>query len=117
MERKIHRNFRITPEQLQHLEKQSERYNGNHSQYIRKLLDEDMGKNHGAYTKEEFLVKKQLIYEINRIGNNINQIVKNVNMNFYSDYEKKKLFAMMKKLLELMEEQEGRNDTDGRVDK
>lgn len=108
MERKIHRNFRITPEQLQHLEKQSEIYSGNQSKYIRKLIDEDMGRNHRVYTKEEFLQKKQLVYEINRIGNNINQIVKNVNMNFYSDYEKKKLFAMMKKLLEMLEEQENR---------
>lgn len=114
MERKIHRNFRITPEQLQHLEKQSE---GNHSMYIRKLIDEDMGRNHRVYTKEEFLVKKQLVYEINRIGNNINQIVKNVNMNFYSEYEKKKLFAMMKKILKLLEKQEDWNDeTNGRTD-
>lgn len=91
-----------------HLEKQSEVYNGNQSKYIRRLIDEDMGKEHRVYTKEEFQARKELVYEINRIGNNINQIVKNANMKFYSEYEKKKLFAMMKKLLEMLEEQEER---------
>lgn len=41
---------------------------------------------------------KSLIFEINAIGKNINQIVKNNNSHFYTDYEKKKLFALMEKI-------------------
>lgn len=76
-------------------------YGIKYSEYIRRLIDEDMGKTVSVQTQEEFLAKKQLAYEINRIGNNINQIVRNVNMHYYTEYEKKKLFAMMQKIMEL----------------
>lgn len=49
-------------------------------------------------TKEEFLLLKEVVNEINHIGVNINQIVKNVNAHYYNDYEKRKLFALMESL-------------------
>ncbi len=102
---KIHKTFRITEEQEKHMETQCERYGINASEYIRRLIDADRGKQISVPTQEEFLIKKQMVYEVNRIGNNINQIVKNVNMHYYTEYEKKKLFAFMKKLVELLGEE------------
>ena len=74
---KIHKTFRITEEQEKHMETQCERYGINASEYIRRLIDADRGKQISVPTQEEFLIKKQMVYEVNRIGNNINQIVNN----------------------------------------
>ncbi len=111
--RKIHKNFRIREDQVLHLERQCKIYGINSSEYIRRLIDTDMGRAAPGQTKEAFLVHKQMVYEINRIGNNINQIVKNVNMHYYTDYEKKKLFALMNKIIELYERREKDGATDG----
>ena len=99
----IHKNVRITKEQGAQLEKKCSSYGINTSECIRRLIDDDRGKKVLVQTQEDYLQKKQMIYELKRIGNNINQIVKNVNMQHYTDYEKKKLFAMMQKILELFE--------------
>ncbi|MBP3488821.1 MAG: MobC family plasmid mobilization relaxosome protein [Roseburia sp.] len=101
MDKSIHKNVRITQAQWEHTKSRCEMYGIKYSEYIRRLIDEDMGKTVSVQTQEEFLAKKQLAYEINRIGNNINQIVRNVNMHYYTEYEKKKLFAMMQKIMEL----------------
>ena len=50
------------------------------------------------------LLLKELINEINHIGNNINQIVKNHNAQFYSADDKTRLFAYMKKLNKAVDE-------------
>lgn len=105
MEKSIHKNIRITQKQWEHIQKRCDLYGINTSEYIRRLIDADIGKVVPVQTKEEFLIKKQMIYEVNRIGNNINQIVKNVNMHYYTEHEKKKLFAMMQKVMELFENQ------------
>lgn len=101
-EKSIHKNFRITKKQDIYLQESSVRYGIGESEFLRRLLEADMGNASQMQTQEEFLARKRLVYEINRIGNNINQIVKNVNSHYYSDYEKKKLFAMMKKVEELL---------------
>ena len=45
-------------------------------------------------TKEQYALDKQLLNEINHIGNNINQIAKRYNSdNFLSDTDKEKLFV------------------------
>ena len=72
--RKIHKNFRIREDQVLHMEGQCKIYGINSSEYIRRLIDTDMGKATPDQTKEAFLVHKQMVYEINRIGNNINQM-------------------------------------------
>lgn len=74
------------------------------SEICRKLLQSAIsGKNVKIESQESFLLKKRLAYEINSIGVNINQIVHNVNSEYYSDYEKKKLFALMQKLTSLFQ--------------
>lgn len=50
------------------------------------------------------ILLKELINEVNHIGVNINQIVKNYNSGFYSDTEKNSLFAYMQKLNRLLSE-------------
>lgn len=52
----------------------------------------------GKQSKESFLLEKNLVYEMNRIGNNINQIVKNHNAHFYSEKDKRELFYLMREL-------------------
>ena len=103
MEKTVPKHFRITAEQQKHLEMQCEKYGINSSEYLRRLIETDRGNKEQYSSQEDFLDRKQLIYEINRIGNNINQIVKNVNMHYYTEYEKKKLFALMKKVIELLD--------------
>lgn len=74
------------------------------SQVLRMILDSQI-ENHEVYfeAKDDFLLRKKYIYEINKIGNNINQIVKNNNAEFYSEYEKKKLFALMQEIKNIVE--------------
>lgn len=65
----------------------------------------EAAKNNKRYvvnSHENYLLKKELIQEINKIGININQIVKDVNQHFYTDYEKIKLFALQQKILDLV---------------
>lgn len=75
------------------------------SAYLRQLI-------HGKTpeTREDYQLVKDLIYEINRIGNNINQIAKFFNSGYFSEGEKKKLFALMQKLNEEMEKVSRRNE-------
>lgn len=75
-------------------------YNLTPSDYIRIQLNNTNVK---LLSAENIYDRKGLINEINHIGVNINQIVKNHNSHMYSDYEKKKLFAMMKKVWDLLE--------------
>ncbi|MGN0141513.1 MAG: MobC family plasmid mobilization relaxosome protein [Roseburia sp.] len=116
MEKSIPKHFRITEEQQRHLDEQSQKFGVTNSEYLRRLIDADRGEKIEVCTQEDFLQRKKLIYEINKIGNNINQIVRNVNMHYYTDYEKKKLFAMMKKIMELLEKRGEHHDTDGTDD-
>lgn len=113
MDKSIHKNVRVTKKQWEHIRQQCEIYGINTSEYLRRLVDAEMGKAVKAQPREEFLARKQMAYEINRIGNNINQIVKNVNMHYYTEYEKKKLFAMMQKIMELFENQKEEGDKNG----
>jgi methylaspartate ammonia-lyase len=73
------------------------------SEYIRRLIKNDCGKSVEIESREDFLFRKQLIWELNHIGNNINQIVKNNNAKFYSEAEKKRLFELMQKIYKLLE--------------
>lgn len=118
MTKNVRKRLRITEEQQKHIESQCETYGIKESEFLRRLIDADMGKKINIQTKEEFLAQKQLISEINHIGTNINQIVKNVNMHYYTDYEKKKLFAMTRKIIELLENERKRYETtDGSNDR
>lgn len=102
----VHVNLRLTEPEQKHIDKQSGKYGIKRSEYIRRLIEQDMGRINlsDMKTQETLLQRKELIYEINRIGNNVNQVAKNVNSGLYTEYEKKKLFAMMDKINKLLEE-------------
>lgn len=89
---------RLTDEEYECLLKNSKTANLSASEFIRQLLNESK-----IIEYNSWIDRKQLINEINHIGVNINQIVKNINCNYYSNYEKLKLFAMLKKLYELLD--------------
>lgn len=76
------------------------------SKYIRDILFEKQG-NRKMIPPERLLALeeclRQLKKEVNHIGVNINQIVKNHNSKFYSSAEKRKLFALMEEVSQKME--------------
>ena len=93
------KTFRLSEENEIFLTEQCQRYGMNDSEYIRYLLNEKQNPTGKVMrTQEEFLAIKELTDEINHIGININQIVRNVNMQKYSDHEKRKLFALMEEI-------------------
>lgn len=98
-------NFRLTEKQQKYLKTKVEEYGITESAYLRKLLEDDMGNAGGLELPlEDRKLRKQLIFEINRIGNNINQIVHNHNSQFYSFQDKKKLNELMERVQELFME-------------
>lgn len=69
------------------------------SAYLRELIH-----NRTPKRREDLLQIKELVTEINKIGININQIVAHVNSGFYSEHEKRKLFALMNTLVKHTED-------------
>lgn len=96
--------FRPTDEQYEYLTGLSEKTGKSESELLRQLIDNCKNENNRKFeSKEHFVLSKQLIYEINRIGNNINQIAKNNNSHYYTPNEKEKLFEMMEEVMRRLE--------------
>ena len=81
----------------------------------REYLDEkaaEAGLTAGEYLRRsmrgkqfDYVIHKQvndLIYEVHRIGNNINQIAHNANCGYYNESESRRLLANMKILTDLV---------------
>lgn len=97
-------SIRITSELNDYLDEMKKIYDISKSEVCRRIIQSALdGKDFKIETKESFLLRKQLIYEVNAIGKNVNQIVHNFNSEFYNDYEKKELFAMLNKLMEIFQ--------------
>lgn len=100
--------FRIDEDEKNMLETKARLANVSRAELLRKFIRDE---NIMIYDKEAVQAIKNLVNEVNSIGVNINQIVHNVNMGKYSDYEKKKLFAMnqviIEKITELVEKYYG----------
>lgn len=82
--RKRRVEFRIFEEELRILEDQCERFSMSKSEFLRNCIL------FGGVYRPERLEKdeiKKLIYELNRIGNNINQIAYNTNSKKSTDRE------------------------------
>lgn len=71
------------------------------SECLRRIIESSQ-KNRRIYisSPESYAQGKEMIREINRIGVNINQIVRGMNTGFYSKDEKARLEAYMRKILE-----------------
>lgn len=99
-------SIRLTKEEQEHILLQCEKYGIKSSEYMRRLIEQDMGRLDVKNLEYQniYLQRKELINEIHRIGVNINQIVHNVNCGYYINSEKRMLFGIMKKLLSTVEE-------------
>lgn len=103
----VRKSLRLTEEEGHFLQQQSEQSGLNENQYMRRLIDAAAGRAKLPEPKEKFLAIKELTQEINYIGHNINQIVKNVNSHYYSDEEKERLFRLMNEVRGLLDEKFG----------
>lgn len=96
------RSFRLSEQEVAYLQNAAAENSISMSRYIRMLIDADMEKGIVEKRRLQNLLRRDLINEINHIGININQITRSHNENLYSEHDKRKLFALMKKLNEMV---------------
>lgn len=102
-------HLRARDEERTYIKQRAAECGVNYSEYLRRLIQQDMGKKVTLISKEEFLLhreehllRKRYVEEIHKIGVNINQIVKNYNSNFYIPSEKKELVRLLNEIKELL---------------
>lgn len=91
--------FRMTEEEARKLKSDAEQRGMKESAYIRLLLSQKPN----DYPEIRILLRN-LINEVNAIGNNINQITRNHNSKLYRTEDRELLTAYMKKLNLLVKE-------------
>lgn len=105
-------SFRCSDPLWEYVLSSSKKYGINSSEFLRRLIQEKKKKTatEPFVPQEQYLLQKEklqeinnLTYEMNSIGININQIVKNVNSHFYSEEEKKLLFQNQQELIALVQ--------------
>lgn len=95
----IRKHFKLTEETAKLLAECSKAENMNESEYIRYLL---LNQSEHPRSKELELEIMRLRNELNKIGLNINQIVKNSNSHIYNEDDKIKLNVRMSELNDLL---------------
>lgn len=95
MSNKVKKTFRMSEELADELTRKSEDAGMKESEYIRYLISQ-----RPADHREVREGIQSLMLEVNRIGVNINQVVHNNNSHLYSDSDKARLFAYMRKINE-----------------
>ncbi len=91
----IRKHFKLTEETAKLLAERSKAEKMNESEYIRYLL---LNQSEHPRSKELELEIMRLRNEINKIGVNINQIVKNNNSHIYSEDDKIKILQLMNEI-------------------
>ncbi|MCD7906529.1 MAG: MobC family plasmid mobilization relaxosome protein [Clostridium sp.] len=91
--KEIIKPFRMTKVEAEQLKQQAEARHLTESAYMRLLLSQKPSDYPEIRTS-----LKNLINEVNRIGNNINQITRNHNSGLYSQFDRERLMAYMRKL-------------------
>lgn len=91
--------FRMTEKEAEQLRSDAGRQGLKESEYIRLLLSQKPN----DYPEIRILLR-ELINEVNAIGNNINQITRNHNSKLYREQDRELLIAYMKKLNLLVKE-------------
>ena len=99
-ENTIRKHFKLTEETAKLLAERSKAENMNESEYIRYLL---LNQSENPRSRELELEIMRLRNEINKIGVNINQIVKNNNSHRYDESDKMELKSRLNKVEDLME--------------
>lgn len=98
-ENTIRKHFKLTEETAKILAERSKAENMNESEYIRYLL---LNQSENPKSRELELEIMRLRNEINKIGVNINQIVKNNNSHMYRESDKIELNLLMEKIRDLL---------------
>ena len=91
--RTVVKPFRMTEKEAELLRKNAEKKGMTESEYIRLLLSQKPN----DYPEIRLLLR-ELINEVNAVGNNINQITRNYNSKIYRIEDRELLKAYMKKL-------------------
>ena len=99
-ENTIRKHFKLTEETARILAERSKAENMNESEYIRYLL---LNQSENPKSRELELEIMRLRNEINRIGVNINQIVKNSNSHMYSESDKIELKLQLEIIKDILE--------------
>ncbi len=99
-ENTLRKHFKLTEETAKLLAERSKAESMNESEYIRYLL---LNQSEHQRNRELELEIMRLRNEINKIGLNINQIVKNNNSHIYSKDDKIELKSQINKVADLME--------------
>lgn len=97
----IRKHFKLTEETAKLLAERSKAENMNESEYIRSLL---LNQSEHPRSRELELEIMRLRNEINKIGLNVNQIVKNNNSHLYRESDKISLNKYMEKINGLTKE-------------
>ena len=97
MKKEIVKGVRLTQEQAAILKEQANMSGMSEADYLRMLLTQKP--TDYPEIREEM---RELINEVNRVGVNINEVVHNNNSMLYSEDDKDRLIAYMRKLNELM---------------
>ena len=92
----IRKHFKLTEETAKLLAKRSRAENMNESEYIRYLL---LNQSENPRSRELEVEVMRLRNEINKIGVNINQIVKNSNTHLYMENDKEQLKRYLEEIL------------------
>ena len=87
------KKFRLSPREASMLADKAQQANMTESEYLRLMISQ----NPNDYPEIRVLLR-ELINEVNHIGTNINQIVHNHNSGIYSEDDKVRLIAYMRKL-------------------
>ena len=95
----IRKHFKLTEETTKLLAERSKAENMNESEYIRYLI---LNQSVNPRSKELELEVMRLRNEINKIGVNINQIVKNSNSHIYSEHDKIELKLQMEVIKDIL---------------
>ena len=87
------KKFRLSPREASMLADKAQQANMTESEYLRLMISQKPN----DYPEIRILLR-ELINEVNHIGININQIVHNHNSGIYSEADKERLVAYMRKL-------------------
>ena len=87
------KKFRLSPREASMLADKAQQANMTESEYLRLMISQKPN----DYPEIRILLR-ELINEVNNIGININQIVHNYNSGMYSEDDKERLLAYMRKL-------------------
>lgn len=95
----LRKHFKLTEETAKILAERSKAENMNESEYIRYLL---LNQSEHPRSRELELEIMRLRNEINKIGVNVNQIVKNSNSHIYNEGDKIKLILELEEIKDLL---------------